>query len=122
AQRPLRACAPQSHPPAATSNRARGPAPDTSALPRESRRPPLPPRCTVWPAPLCCAPFSEPHQLVDAVERRLFVTLGQRWIVKHGLDEVVHRALQNQHRLPDVQQLRFAFADAMSTENLPRLA
>src|SRR5437899_1442208 len=57
-------------------------------------------------------------QLIDAVERRLLVALGQRRVIEHRVDEVVDRSLEDHHRLPDVQQLRRAFADDVYPENL----
>ena len=43
-------------------------------------------------------------QLVQAVKRGCLVTLRQRRIVKHRIDEVLHRPLENEYRLADVQK------------------
>src|SRR5471030_617008 len=65
---------------------------------------------------------SKPHQLVEAVECRQFIALGQRGIVEHRVHEVIHRALQDHHGLPDVQQFRGLFSNDVYSQNLARFA
>ena len=44
------------------------------------------------------------RQLVYTIERSLLVALRQGRIVKHRIDEVLHRPLENEYRLADVQK------------------
>src|SRR5262245_40691610 len=64
----------------------------------------------------------KPNQLVDAVKRRRLIALGQCRIIKYRFDEIIDRALQDHHRLPDVQQFGCPFADDVDAENLACLA
>ena len=54
--------------------------------------------------------------------RGRFVALGQRGIVEHGIDEIIHGAPEDHDRLADVQQFGCAFADDVDAQNMPRLA
>src|SRR5262245_50459289 len=59
---------------------------------------------------------------VDAVKRSGLVTLGQRRVVEHGVDEVIDVAAEAQHGLADVYQLRRLGADDVDAEQPPVLA
>src|SRR5438552_2565013 len=63
-----------------------------------------------------------PMQAAKPVERRRLVALGQGWIVEHRVHEVVHRATQRHHRLPDVHQFAGAFADNVHPQYLACIA
>ena len=45
------------------------------------------------------------NQPINPIKRRRLVTLRQRGIVEDRVDEVIHRAAEGHHRLPDVDQL-----------------
>ena len=62
------------------------------------------------------------NQPVDPVKGSGLVTFRQRWIVEHRVDEVIDRAAEGHHRLPDVDQLAGAFADDMHTQQFVILA
>src|SRR5260370_40078689 len=64
----------------------------------------------------------ETRELVHAVERRGLVAFGQRRVIENRFDKIVDLAIENQHGLPDVQQLRRAFADDVDAQQLARLA
>jgi len=49
------------------------------------------------------------------------VGLGQGGIVEGVVDEEIHRALEVDHRLADVDQLRCPFAHDMGPEQAPRI-
>src|SRR5579885_697215 len=61
-------------------------------------------------------------QLIQPVKRRRLVTFCERRIVEDRIHEIIHRALENEHRLPDVQQFGGAFADDMHAEQFPGFA
>src|SRR5579883_1086551 len=65
---------------------------------------------------------SETGELVQPVEGRRFVALGERRIVEHRIHEIIDLAAENEHRLPDVQQFARSLADDVNPENIPRLA
>src|SRR6185437_3765749 len=65
---------------------------------------------------------SETGELVQPVEGRRFVALGQCRIVEHRIHEIVDLAAQNEHRLPDMQQFARSLANNMNSENIPCLA
>src|SRR5260370_33764498 len=64
----------------------------------------------------------ETRELVHAVERRGLVAFGQRRVIESRLANIVDLAIKNQHALPDVQQLRRAFAENVNAQQLARLA
>ena len=66
--------------------------------------------------------FVEGADAVDAVEGRDLVAFRQGRVVEHGLDEVVDRAAERQHRLADVDQLARPLADDVDAEQLAGLA
>ena len=53
---------------------------------------------------------------IDPVERRHFVAFGQRRVVEDGIDEIVDRAAERQHRLADMDQLAGAIADDVDAQ------
>src|SRR5438445_6109113 len=59
---------------------------------------------------------SAPNQFVDPVERSGLVAFRQRRIIENRVHEIFHRTLQREHRLPDVQQFRGAFANDVHAE------
>ena len=67
---------------------------------------------------LCCR-FET--QLVQSVEGGDLIALGHGRIVEDRVAEVVDRAAERHHRLPDVYDFGRGFADAMHTEELSRV-
>src|SRR5271170_2082242 len=63
-----------------------------------------------------------PRQTVNSIESGGLITFGQRWEVKHSLDEVIHCAIQGHDRLPDMDQLGRALADDMYAQYRPVFA
>src|SRR6187401_540550 len=57
-------------------------------------------------------------QSIDAIERCILVTLGERGVIEHGVDEVVDLPIEAEHRLADMDQLARALADDMDAEHL----
>src|SRR3984885_12315662 len=75
--------------------------------------------------PIVRAIYSAPlpvRQLVEAVEGRGLVALGQRRIVENGIDEILHTAAKNHNCLADVKQLGSAFTDDVHAQHLFGLA
>src|SRR5579859_1864070 len=78
--------------------------------------------CTTWtpaslpiprlpfPAKAPCSPL-DVRKLVQSIKRRRLITFRQRRIIENRLHKIFDRALQHQHRLPDVQQFRRALSD-----------
>src|SRR4051812_42966682 len=63
-------------------------------------------------------PYSlQPRQLVQPVERRRLVALGQRRVVEHRIDEVVDRSAERHHGLTDVNQFGRALADDVHAQH-----
>src|SRR6476620_10024926 len=65
--------------------------------------------------------FEDPEP-VDAVEGRDLVAFRERRVIEHGVDEVVDRSAERQHRLADVDQLAGTLADNVDAEQLAGLA
>lgn len=53
------------------------------------------------------------YQPIHAIESRRLITFSQRGIIEDRIDEIIDRAAESHHRLPDVDQLARAFADDM---------
>src|SRR5436190_1763668 len=64
------------------------------------------------------SPELKTRELIHAVKRRSLVAFGQRRIVENRVDEIVDFAFENQHGLPDVQQLGRAFANDVHAQDL----
>src|ERR1700738_1123177 len=62
-----------------------------------------------------------PSELVQSVERRGLVALGQSRVVKDRVDEILHRSLEDHHGLADVQQLAGAVTDDVDPQDLAGL-
>ena len=92
------------------------------------RLPPVPPAsraryaCVLQSGRRLLSSPSETGELVETVERRRLVALGERRIVENRVDEVVDRGAQREHGLADVNQLRGPFTDDVNAEQGPGLA
>src|SRR5579884_736996 len=84
--------------------------------------------CSITSAPavrffplIFCSRRSQFRQLIQPIERRRLVAFRQRRIVEYRVHEILHRSLQREHRLPDVQQFRRPFSNDVHTQQLFRL-
>ena len=68
---------------------------------------------------LCGEPL---NQSIHTIESRRLITLGQRRIIENRVDEIIDRAAESHHRLPDVDQFARALADDMHAQQLVILA
>ena len=60
-------------------------------------------------------------QLVEGVQRRHFVTLGKRRIIKDGAQEIVQITSKIEYGLPDVDELRRSGSDRVDAQEAPIL-
>src|SRR5580698_956801 len=61
-------------------------------------------------------------ELVHTVERRHFVSFGERRVIEYRVAEILHSAAEIQHGLADVNDFRGALADGVDAEQLLRIA
>lgn len=62
-----------------------------------------------------------PDQFVEPVEGGCLVAFGQCRVIQHGVDEILHPAFENHHRLSDVEQFGGALADDVDAQEFLRL-
>src|SRR5439155_2715260 len=58
----------------------------------------------------------------ERVVGRVFVQLGERWVVEDHLDQGLYGAAQKDQRLAEVDELRRLLADAMAADQATRVA